>query len=220
MYFYKPNYLQDDFDTMLETLGESFTLNYDEATPTSFNGLITQMPVRGNFRDVDEKKEIAVSLDLDINKGDYLTDSDSIIYMCNSTIFKDVNCKTTQIQICNYDFTFERWQAKSVDADGITSTPASYTEIANVYGYISRTNQGTFDSKVGQVGISGTQRIFVCVKYNADTADIKMHDEFDFYTQRYEIIDIDYTQMNFDEESGLIIVYAQVKSGGENEIAE
>jgi hypothetical protein len=217
MYFYKPDYLQNDFDTLLETLGEVYTLNYDEATPTTFYGLVTQMPVRGNFRDVDEKKELAVSLDLDINKGDYMTDSDSIVYICNSTVYVDVNCKTTQIQICNYNFTFERWQNKKIDSDGVTATPASYVEIANVYGYISRTNQGTFDSKEGQVGISGTQRIFVGLKYNDDTANINIHDEFDYFNQRYEVVDLDYTQMNSDMVSGLIFIYAQIKSGGENE---
>lgn len=218
MYFYKPDYLQDDFDTMLETLGESLTLNYDEATPTSFNGLITKLPINGNFRDIDEQRILNVSLDLDINKGDYVTDSNSIIYICNCQIYTDVNCKNTQIQICNYDFTFERWNAKIIDADGVTATPASYSTIANVYGYVQRTNQGAFDSKEGQVGISGTQKIFIGIKYNDTTSNIQIHDEFDYYNQRFEVVDLDYTQMNSDGSSGLIFIYAQVKSGGENAI--
>lgn len=219
MYFYKPNYLQTDFESALETLGQSFTLNYDEATPTTFLGLINDMDFKANIKGLlDQTRELAVSLDLSIQKGDYLTDSESNIFLVNWQVYKDVNCKRVQLQVCNYQFEFERWQPKQIDSDGVTSTPASYITIASVYGYLSRNGQGSFDSREGQVGVTGSQRVIIGIKYNDDTSELNIHDEFNYFNYRYEITDIDYTQMNSDGTSGIIFIYGQVKSGGENAI--
>ena len=219
MYFYKPTYLVDDCDNMLESLGTELTLNYDEATPTTFNGLLTKLKTSVNFKGVtDSTMDAVVPLDLSIQKGDYINDNNGNIYICMWNIFTDINCKITQVQLCNYSFVIERWIGKIIDSDGNTATPSSYTTIASLYGYISRIGQSNFDSREGQVGLSGTQKVCVGMKYNDDSSNIQIHDEFDYYNQRYEIIDIDYTQMNDDHISGLIFIYAQIKSGGENTI--
>jgi hypothetical protein len=222
MYFHVPSYLEDDFDDMLDNLGEDLSLNCDEATPTSFKGLITAMKFKANLKGLlDETKELFCSRSFDIKKGDYISDSNNNIYIISWSINTDINCKSTQVQICDYQFTFERFTAAVFDSAGTMATPVSYTTIVSSQnGFLSRITQGTFDQRENQVGVVGTQNIFIGIKYTENTANIKILDEFDFYNQRYEVIDIDLSQVNIftgNDYGGILYLYARIKGCGKYE---
>lgn len=221
MYFHIPSYLVDDFNDMLDALGEVLLLNCDEATPTTFQGLITAMKFKANIKGIfDDTKELYCPITLDINKGDYISDSNNNIWMSTWTVYKDINCKSTQVQLCDYKFTFERWTNPVINSTGVMSTPASYTAIvSNQDGFLSRITQGTFDARDGQVGVSGTQNIFLGIKYTSITSNIKILDEFDFHNQHYEVTDLDFSQANVGSAGygGVLYIFARIKGCGKNE---
>lgn len=215
MDFYIPNYLESDFDSFLQDGGESCTLNYNTTTPTTFYGLITSLDFKSNMKGLsDTTMQLQCSRSLNIKKGDYVTDSNSNIYLVNWHPYKSVNSYTTQIQLCTNAFTIERFLSTVLDSYGNVCTPNSYETIASYRGYISRIGSGFWDSRDGDVGIVPLQRISVAIQYDLTTSNIQISDEFSYNGSQYIITDIDYAQLNPSGDDGVLILYAQVLDGG------
>jgi len=223
MDFYKPDYLEDDFNNILVILGEDCTLNYNATTPTEISALITQLDFKSNMKGLsDSTADIKVSKDNTIKKGDYITDSTDNVYLINWNPFTDVNCYHAQIQLCTSMLTIEYYYEGVLDSSGVLVTEATptapfvgYNDIAaDVYGFVQRIGTSTFDGKTATVGIEQSQRIAFIVQYNDDTADVEITHEFKYNNVQYMITDIDYAQLNPSGDDGIITLYAQVLEGG------
>jgi hypothetical protein len=163
----------------------------------------------------DSTYAIEASLSSGIKKGDYLTDPDNNTYLINWFPDKTINCLVSQIQLCNAELDFERFQNLVYDYEGNVSTPCSYITIAgDVKGYFYRYGMGLYDSTTTQIGVPPSQKIVIGIQYNSVTSLIQIADEFTLNNINYVIIDVDYSQINTAGDYGIFIIHAQVLEGG------
>jgi hypothetical protein len=216
MYFYVPSYLEDDFDDSLSINGKTCTLNYNATTPTSIVVNINTLDFKSNMKGMsDNTYAIQASKSSAIKKGDYLTDPDGKVYLISWTPAEEINCLTSQIQLCTNTFNFERFHGITYDSDGNSATPCGYDDVVtDIKGFAYRYGMGLYDSTDGQIGIPPTQKICIGIQYNTDTSNIQISDEFSYNNKQYVITDTDYTQMNASGTDGILILYAQVLEGG------
>lgn len=215
MFFYVPNYLEDDFNDSLNINGKSCTLNYNATTPTSITININNNSSSFNSKSItDGLFDIEVSKSISIKKGDYIT-YDNNKYLIVTLPHEEINCKTSQIQLCNISIDIQRFNNEMYDENGNTTTPCGYSTISdNTYGFFSRTGFNAYDSSNGDVGILPSQKISLCVQYNTNTSNILIGDEFDLYDKHFVISDIDYSQLNSSGNDGMLVIYAQILDGG------
>lgn len=216
MYFYVPNYLEDDFNDSLSVNGKSCIINYNSSTPTNaVINIINNNQGSSNVGLNDGTYQIEFSKSLDIKKGDYLTDNNGRVFLINWNPDENINCKKSQIQLCTINIDFKRFQNEVIDSDGNSCTPCSYVNIAaNTYCYFSRNSGGLYDSNSGDVGIIPNQKISIAVQYNNVTCNLQISDEFVIYNKQFVITDIDYSQLNISGDDGILILYAQILEGG------
>jgi len=218
--FYVPNYLETDFDSMSEVLGEECTLNYNATTPTVINAFITQLDFKSNMKGLsDSTTDIKISKSVSVKKGDYITDSTENVWLVNWNPFKDVNCYHAQMQLCTSCLDIETYYEQEISSLGVAeatpTTPCGYFDIASdVYGYVQRVGMSKYDGTVDVPGIFQSQRIAFVTQYNDDTALIEIEHEFAYQGVQYLITDIDYSQLSPSRTSGIIFFYSQVKEGG------
>lgn len=214
MDFYVPNYLSDDYDSLLDSLGTDCILS-NMYTQTSIKGIFNLLDFKSNMRGLsDNTREFRCSRSVSIKRGDYIVDNNNITYIVNWTPYLEINCYQTQVQICNVEFNFERWQDVVLNSNGIASTPASYVDVAsNVKGYATRMSMEVFNAKSGEVGVEPSQIIIAYTQANTATLNLNITDEFQYFNNQYQIIDIDYTQLNSDN-TGILALYAKVLEGG------
>lgn len=216
MFFYVPNYLEQDFDDLLLTIGQLCTLNERSISPSTLYVNINTLDFKSNMKGLsDSTFAIECSLSSIIKKGDYLKDSEGKTYLINWHPSKSINCLNSQIQLCTISLDFVRFQGITYDSMGNSSTPCSYLSIATeVDGYLNRVGMGTYDSGVGQIGIPPTQKVCIGIQYNVETLDIKIGDEFTYAYKQHIVTDIDYSQINPTGSDGILVIYAQVLEGG------
>jgi hypothetical protein len=216
MDFYIPDYVQDNFDSVLVTLGKNCILNYSSATPTSLKTLITNPKTKNNINNNDNNVGILVSLSTPIIKGDYLTNSDeNKLYLITCTVSKEINCYKTVGQICTNRISFKRWQTGEINNDtGEVIVPDDYASIAdNVDCIIEKKGSFKFDSATNDIGIVPQAQMMILLQANSDTLKTQIGDEYLFRGIGYEIQDIDYSQVSINDD-GVLILFADKRKGG------
>jgi hypothetical protein len=219
MDFYIPSGIQTDFEDMINTpgFGTAVTINPTSATPVQTTVQLSNPNFKSNYQNLSDNARILRSKLTDtIIKGDYLTTEDGVNYIVTWSLYRDVNSYKGQCQLCNSKLTFTRWTDAVLDDYGTQATPAQYTNIAeDILVFTSRTSTGIFDSGTSQVGIVPQGQMLIGLQYNSETALIQIGDEFSFKNNiQYEVIDIDYSQLNDADETGILLLFTKKRAGG------
>ncbi len=211
--FHVPSTLQQDFEKMLDIFGQDYVVNFDS------NNVIKAILPSINFKskynsNSDNIRLLRCSLNSGIKKGDYLTDSKNVNYLVSWTVYEHLNSLEAQVHICQFKLDIKRWVEEQIDMNGILINPAGYIDIVvNIPCILSRAGNYVFNSGNGDVGITPQNRIQIGLRYDNTTDQIKIGDVFKLKNDIYEIVDIDYSQLNSDQISGMLICYAQKKVG-------
>jgi len=222
MEFYIPSTLASDFNTFLQTpicpsLGKIRNWGATPQVAETIKAEISNMDFKSKISNSDNAVVCRVSKTADLKKGDMLYDSTKgIYYLCTWNVFEEVNCKKTQLQICNTSITIKRYVPETVnDTTGIVITAASWSSIVtSMRCWISRTGYYDFETKNATPGTITNNKMVVNFQANSTTLGFKIGDEFDYFSNRHQVVDIEYNDLNVDGTSGLIILYAEKKVGG------
>lgn len=222
MEFYIPDTLTSDFDTFLQTpicpsLGKIRNWYASPKIAETLKSEISNMDFKSKISNSDNAVICKVSKSIDLIKGDMLYDSvKGIYYLCTWSVFEEVNCKKTQLQICNTSITIQRYVSEIVDnSTGNVVTAAKWTDIVfSMRGWISRTGYYDFEIKNNTPGIVPNNKMILSFQANSSTLAVKIKDEFDYHLSRYQVVDVEYSELNPDETTGLVVLYVERKPGG------
>lgn len=209
--FYTPPTLVQDFEEVLTTdIATEVIKNFNPKDKERV--IFYKVKNRSKFDNSDNNSWVRFSLSSDLKKGDYLSD-DTYNYLITWTPYdKDLNAKEAQVQICNAQFTFQRWQDQKIDKIGKIISPAQNIKIAsNIWSVVWRLGYYDYKAKAGGVGIIPTNGVQILIQYNQITEQIKISDTFYWKNILYEVVDFDYTQLNPDNETGILVLYASKK---------
>lgn len=210
MYFYVPDYLSQDFDDSLSINSKLCYVN-GSTTPISVNVNIGDL--KSNVRNIGDGTfiiEYSKNVATPLRKGDLLNIEDSD-YLVVWKPIADINCLNSKIQLCTQNITFERYLDIVFDSSGNSTTPAGYITIAdNVKSFEFRNGMTVFNANESDVGIVPSQRIGVSMQCNEYTYQLKITDEFSIRNNRYIITDIDYSQLNVLDNTGVLNIFAQI----------
>jgi hypothetical protein len=217
MEIYIPDYVQNNFDSVLEALGKDCILNYSSATPTSLLAEITNLNFKNKTNNNDNNMQIRTSLSNPIEKGDYLKNTDdNKIYLITWTVTKEIDCYQTIGQICTNRISFKRWQSEEIDSTtGELIHPAQYMSVAdNVDCSIEKKGNFVFNTTISSPGIVPQAQMMILMQANSDTLSIQIGDEYLFRNNiGYVIQDVDYSQVSMNDD-GILIVFADKREGG------
>jgi len=210
MYFYVPDYLNQDFDDSLSVNGKLCYVN-GSTTPITINVNIGDL--KSNVRNIGDGTfviEYSRNVATPLRKGDLINIENSD-YLVVWKPISDINCNNTKIQLCTQTITFERYSNTVFDSMGNSTTPAGYLTIADsIKSFEFRNGMTVFNANESDVGIVPSQRIGLSMQCNDTTYQLRITDEFSIRNNRYIITDIDYSQLNVSENTGLLVIYAQI----------
>jgi hypothetical protein len=222
MNFYIPPALSTDFEDMLNTpgFGIEVLINANlSATPIQTVVQLSNPNFKSNYQNLsDSSRILRFSLNTDIKKGDYLTDSD-YTYLVVWQPFKDINSYKSQCQICNATLLIEKWQDQVLDNDtGEVVSEAGYVNVAtNIKAFTARNGNGIFSSGASEIGITPQNRLMVGMQFNNTTLAIVVGHEFAFRGIQYRITSVDHSQLVDGESQGCLVIYAEQLEGGRRE---
>jgi hypothetical protein len=185
---------KNDFIAMLNSpIGTACTIN-------------NVTPVQAIFEPIkDNKRNVWFSANAIVKKGDLLSDN-KYYYLVAETLFDFPYALKSSVWICNGLLTFQRYHDVVLDDYGNVIQEAGYSDVAaNVKCYIQRNGTYQFDSVSGGIGIIPNNQILIGMQYLPGVA---IGDVFDWYGA-YKVVDIDYSNLNPDGVSGLLVIFAE-----------
>lgn len=211
MIFKVPKTLKEDFDDFLLTSVCSdvyYCSDICTASPiwVCDRAEITPINFKSKFAGSDNTVKIKFSCDSGINKGDYILYNNQI-YLCSWQIIDtEPNCKTTQMILCTAQISFQQYQEDIVDPTSgrILTHGGYYIILPDLRCVVSTKGNYEYRYSTGKVGILPNNYLTLNVQANIETLKLKIGDIFQFYNEWYEIIDIGYSEMNYDGNSGII----------------
>lgn len=214
--FYVPPTLVQDFDEVLTTdIAKEVVVNFNPEKKERI--IFYKVKNRSKFDNSDNNSWIRFSLSSDLKKGDYISDENYHYLITWTPYGKDLNSMEAQIQICNVNFTFQRWQGQQINHEGKVITPAGYFDIASDLWCVAwRLGYYDYKPKSGGVGIVPTNSIQIITQYNKTSQQIQISDTFYWKNIHYQVVDVEYTQLNPDGQTGLLVLYASKKVGEQN----
>ena len=220
MNFYIPPTLSQDFEEMLNIpgFGTQVTINPNlSATPIQTIVQLSNPKFKTNYQNItDNSLILRFKLLDDIRKGDYLVTKDKVTYLITWQPFKDINSYKSQCQLCNTSLDFEVWEDSVLDNDtGEVTTSAGYSSVAeNIKCFTVKNSMGVFGSGVGEIGIVPQGRLLIGTQFNNETVKIKVGNEFSYHGVQYKITNLDYSQLEDDQENGCLVLYTEQLEGG------
>ena len=115
-----------------------------------------------------------------------------------------MNNQATQAQICNLKLTLKRHVQPVADARGFIQTPAHDEHLLAAHPATFTTYAGRPDyiSQPGVPGINPDSLMAGQVQFNSATRRMRINDEFEYGGFTYRIINIDWTEVNYEQTAG------------------
>lgn len=223
-YFYIPPTIQNDFDRFLMTdvpnVNFTFAVRpdwYDANNTTNIRGEIVPINWKSKYAGSDSATNFRTSLSNNIKKGDILLCENGEVYMVIWNVEEEINNKKTQIQKCNMNIKIERYVPKQINpTTGKVINQDGYDVIADSIPCIGATVSNRFEYAVAQnlPGIVPNHTVLFYVQFNSSTVNIEVGDQFDWYKNRYHIVDISPAELDTDYTKGLLTINAEKVAGG------
>lgn len=151
-----------------------------------------------------------------IRKGDIVIRESGEILMLTWDIKEHMNNQASQAQICNLNLTLKRKVRAKADRRGFVTVP-EYDEIilyehpATMTPYAGRPD---YASAAGTPGINPDSLMTCQVQFNEKTKLIEVNNEFIHGGFTYRIIDINWTEVDYNCTHGIINFHCKRVAGG------
>lgn len=169
----------------------------------------------------DQSMNFKTSYDVRLRKGDILIREDGQIFIINWKIQEYINAQNSQINIANLPLTIYRHVEETLSSTGYLATPAFNAVIVPEIPAIWKIYIGRPDYQVivNTPGIAPSDISEVFVQYNSHTANIRIDDLFRVEQYEYRVVEVQYSELDYDREYGLIYLQAKRNAGAETEQA-
>ncbi|MBQ1986061.1 MAG: hypothetical protein II230_07145 [Clostridia bacterium] len=190
-----------------------FVDGYEERT---IRGEIYPDSTKSRYTNMDNYMNIRADVDSGIRKGDMLVDPNGVIYLLNWEVALQSNNAPSRALRCNMHLTVYRHQEEVVDEYGFEIEPEQDVVLvdrlpANAYRYDGRPE---YTAVSGTPGMTPDALTIVSIQYNDKTKIIKENDKFIWANEEYMVVDINYTDINEMNNSGVMIIQAKKAPGG------
>lgn len=190
-----------------------FADGYEERT---IRGEIYPDSTKSRYTNMDNYMNIRADVDSGIRKGDMLVDPNGVIYLLNWEVALQSNNAPSRALRCNMHLTVYRHQEEVVDEYGFEIEPEQDVMLvdrlpANAYRYDGRPE---YTAVSGTPGMTPDALTIVSIQYNDKTKVIKENDKFIWANEEYMVVDINYTDVNEMNNSGVMIIQAKKAPGG------
>ena len=190
-----------------------FVDGYEERT---IRGEIYPDSTKSRYTNMDNYMNIRADVDSGIRKGDMLVDPQGVIYLLNWEVALQSNNAPSRALRCNMHLTVYRHQEEVVDEYGFEIEPEQDVVLvdrlpANAYRYDGRPE---YTAVSGTPGMTPDALTIVSIQYNDKTRIIKENDKFIWANEEYMVVDINYTDVNEMNNSGVMIIQAKKAPGG------
>lgn len=214
MNFYVPPNMKENYNDFLQsaachTLYYCKDINADNPLWFEFRGEISPINYKSKQYSSDNAFSLRFSYDEDIDKGDVVF-YDNKQYLATWQVNKDkLDSKKIIVELMPYDLIFKRVSLSKPKADKTTgkiiersdNDIVCRTRAMNVSG-----SHMELRLKTGQPGVFASSRFTITMQSNEETRKIKVDDYFELMGYQYSVRDILYNQLNYDSESGLLIM--------------
>lgn len=225
---YIPPTIVTDYDRVLHTKIPNVTYTFDirhdwyavDIPENLVRGMMYAINWKQAINNADNTDNLRVSLDCDIQKGDILLRDDGRTLLCIWAITEQINNKKTQAQLCNYNLEVFRNTGWQIDKDGKRISDSEYTTIAPEIPCICSNVTGKYEYVIANYipGVLPDNIANILMQYNTTTDKIMIGDLFLWHRQWYTIKNIERTQLDVAEDSGILILNCE-KMPGEQVVA-
>lgn len=221
MDFFVPSTLVSDFDRFLlsnacHTI--SFCHNVLADSPTWITERAEITKNSSKQRSYDKGIKITVSYNSQLQKGDVVLYDEKLYLVTLNINDNQLNAKTTSMELATTPLNFVRKTEDEIDEDtGRLIQKGGYNQIfAEIRGIM--VTSGTSSYQVGDKSVGmfpmGTQ--FIYIQANAKTLTLKNNDTFSLFNNTFVIRNVLYTELNYDQESGVLLLQVENTSLGDN----
>lgn len=226
--FYVPPEVQTDFERYLDTDIPNVNFTFEVVSDWTKRAdpdyekrfLRAEMyPInwKSNFANADYTMNFKTDLRVVVQKGDLVIREDGQIRLLNWKVERHINDQSTQAQECNLLLDIKRQMPEEVSpTTGMLVKEAYEKAVAtqqpcSIFQYDGRPS---YDMNTNAAGIAPDAITMLQVQWNPETRAIRIGDEFDWFVDRYRIINIDYGGIDVSQTSGVLKMHAKKVAGG------
>lgn len=230
--FYIPPTIQSDFENYLDTDVPNVNFTWEIVTDWPKRSTAGYEPVylraemypinwKSNFANADNTANFKTDLRVPVIKGDIAIREDGQIRQLNWKVEKHINDQHTQAQECNLMLTVTRRVDDEVDpTTGMLIAEAHDKEIVSQHPCAAYQYDGRpyYDTGFNSPGIAPDALTMIQIQWNSATKQLRVADEFDWFVDRYRIINLDYSGIDVDQKHGVLKIHARKIAGSSEAI--
>lgn len=203
MRFYIPPNLQRDFtDSLNCNLGIDAIVNFNNLNTIRIR--LDKVNYRTKNGQVTSNEVTFAEISSNLKMGDYLQYKNEV-FIINQLISNEFpKCFEISSGTCNTKFTITRYQNMIQDDDGNIISPEGDIPIISELYCLTVPANSQFQATSGGVGIVPINQVNVQTQFNNDTKDFAIGDKFIWFKNTYQIINIDYSQVDISELYGVL----------------
>lgn len=201
--------------TLLHDWYEQFKEDYE---PTVIRGEFYSDTAKSRYHNTDNNVNIRCDVASGIRKGDMvIASNNNDVYVLDWEVTLQSNNAPSRALRCNMNLDIQRYHQEITDNRGYLIEPEGYHKIvdnlpANAYFYDGR--NASFYAASGQPGTTPEVVALITLQYNAQSANIRVGDEFMWGRDIFRITDISVAGLNRDGTSGCLVLQSMQKPGG------
>ena len=208
MRFYIPPNLQRDFIDSLDALGTTAIINFDPLNTTKVRLDKVNYKTKNGLTSSDDV--VFAELASNLKMGSYLQYKNETMLITQLKENEFPKCYEFTTTTCNTKFTITRYQSGQYDDSGNLISPEGENPIVSDLYCSAIVGSFEFRSSAGSVGIVPNNQISSTCQYNNETKGIAIGDKFLWMNKEmYQIINLDYSQLDIDRNDGLLCFNAE-----------
>ena len=207
MKFYIPPNLQKDFSDSMLALGTDCIVNFVVGSKVRVRFDKVNYRVKNGVVSSDEV--LFAELSSNLKMGDYLQYKEEILLINQVKVNQFPQCYEISVGNCNVKFDIKRYCAEEYNSDGVITNVAGNRDIAKSLYCVMTVGSYEFNAQSGAVGIIPTDVMGCQAQVNVNTKAIAEGDTFLWVNDKYEVISLDYSQVDLDGNDGVLTFYAK-----------
>ncbi len=207
MRFYIPPNMQRDFSDSIEALGTESIISFDPLNKVKVR--LDKVNYRTKNGNISSDEVVFAEVASNLKMGDYLQYKNETMLITQLKENEFPKCYEFTTTTCNTKFTVTRYSEMVQDEEGNVLVEEGENPI--VIDLYCSTIVGSFEFKAssGNVGIVPNSQLTVVCQFNKNTANLIIGDKFIWMKQSYQIVSLDYSQLDILGDSGLLSFNAE-----------
>ena len=203
-----------------EVLQDWYAKDKPDYEPVYLRGEIYPINWKSKIGNSDQSMNFRTSYEVPIRKGDILLRDDGQIFIVNWRTQEYINNQNAQINIANLPLRVYRMVDEVIDDDARVIEPAGEKTIVDTIPSIWKIYVGRPEYQVtmNMPGIVATDITEVYVQYNDQTKNIRINDLFRIEQYEYRVLEVQYSELDYDRTFGLLHIQAKRAAGGETAV--